>query len=135
MTQVEELIGRLERKCESNGAWMTSDLREFYGELRDALASLQDRVDRLEGLISEASIERLAEDIAIACVDCRQEIREARHRAMVRLGDRLRNPMPDDTRFVAALQTKPDAKGEDSRPPEKPPISRDPPGPPAHRVA
>jgi hypothetical protein len=52
--------------------------------------------DALRGLISEQNIERLAEDIAIACVDCRQEIREARHRAMVRLGERLRNPLPSD---------------------------------------
>lgn len=52
--------------------------------------------ERLTALISEPSIEAMAEDIAIACVDCRQEIREARHRAMVRLGKRLRDPLPSD---------------------------------------
>jgi hypothetical protein len=59
--------------------------------------------DDLRALISEASIERLAEDIAIACVDCRPEIREARHRAMVRLGERLRKPLERDLKFARAL--------------------------------
>jgi hypothetical protein len=31
-----EIVERLGRKIESNGAWMTSDLRAFYIELRDA---------------------------------------------------------------------------------------------------
>jgi hypothetical protein len=74
----------------------SAHLRRQLAERDATITRLTAERDALRGLISEQSIERLAEDIAIACVDCRQEIKEVRHRAMVRLGERLRNPLPSD---------------------------------------
>lgn len=55
----------------------------------------------LEQLISEESIARIADDIACAVGDCHEEITKTRHSAMVRLGERLRNPLPIDLERAA----------------------------------
>jgi hypothetical protein len=91
---------------EMGGVCEVTVLRNPDGpEAAEAISSLLKRVGELEGLISAESIERLAEDIAIACVDCLPPIREARHRAMVRLGERLRTPLPNDLKHLAALNS------------------------------
>ena len=73
-------------------------------EAASKIEAQQAEIARLEALISAENIEHLATDIAIACVDCRPEIREARHKAMVRLGERLRKPLSLDlNRLQAAL--------------------------------
>lgn len=84
--------------------------------LRTVLAALNastPEIQRMRALISEDHIERLAADIAIACVDCRKEIVEARHRAMVRLGERLRNPLSTDLRAIDRAALKQDEENHD----------------------
>jgi hypothetical protein len=53
-TPAGEIVERLNRKIESVSAWMTSDLRAFYIEIRDALeqqaATIAERDARIEAL-------------------------------------------------------------------------------------
>jgi hypothetical protein len=97
---VERIVKLVIAHCKADGDDVVFDKDAAERDVRTVLATHLEEVVRLRALISEESIERLATDIAIACVDCRQEIREARHRAMVRLGERLRNPLSRD---LAAL--------------------------------
>lgn len=81
----------------------------YMQEAADRIEALEREVETLRGLISEKSIEAIAEDIAIACVDCRQEIRDARNRAMLRLGERLRKPLPIDLKRASLSNIEEDA--------------------------
>lgn len=73
---------------------------QFAQALRDVLA----RQELLLWLTSEENIDHLAGDIAEACVNCHPEIRETRHAAMIRLGKRLRDPLPLDMERWEAKQ-------------------------------
>jgi hypothetical protein len=71
-------------------------LASNHAELSERVRVLEADNALLRGLISEPSIEALAEDIAVACVDCLPNNVKLRHSAMVRLGKRLREPMEHD---------------------------------------
>lgn len=50
------LVERLDRKIRSPAAWMTSDLRAFYTELRDTLSAQQAEIERLRGLLKDGRV-------------------------------------------------------------------------------
>jgi hypothetical protein len=70
-------------------------------EAADRLDKLEAENALLKGLISEESIEAMAQDIACAVMDGGYNVTATRHSAMVRLGKRLREPLPVDLRRTA----------------------------------
>jgi hypothetical protein len=75
----------------------------FYVEIIDeVLAGLTEETALHQGLISEESIEALAADIACAVISPLPDAVALRHSAMVRLGERLRSPLPNDLRRAAS---------------------------------
>jgi hypothetical protein len=62
--------------------------------------------DTLRALVSVESIERLAADIACAIVEPRKDLVALRHNAMVRLGERLRNPYSRDVAAAQAIEAR-----------------------------
>jgi hypothetical protein len=75
-------------------------------EAADALEKLEAENTLLKALISPESIERFATDIACAIIEPRQDLVALRHGAMVRLGERLRNPYSRDIAAAQAIEAQ-----------------------------
>jgi hypothetical protein len=116
---VEEWRDKLAELHEWTGREDVGENSELYGflcsligylvtgeEQAAAILSLTARNKALEELallVSEESIEAMADDIACAVVEPRADVVAMRRSAMIRLGERLRAPLSTDLKRIAAL--------------------------------